>query len=93
MNKNNNTNNAPRSSDGSLAKIAKGGLPLSGSEEPFTNSVYGSEKWGKRNNNCYGFALDWFKASENRKLQPGELSKTLKPYDDLTDPAVLKKRS
>jgi hypothetical protein len=92
MNKNNNANNIPRSFDGSAAKLVSGGLPLSGSEEPFTNFVYGGERWGKRNNNCYGFALDWFKSSENRKLQPGELSKTLKPYDDLTDPAVLKKK-
>lgn len=93
MNKNNTVNNAPRSSDGSFAKMAKGGLPLSGSEEPFTNAVYGSEKWGKRNNNCYGFAIDYFKASENRKLQPGGLSKTLKPYDDLTDPKTLKEKT
>ncbi len=92
MNKNN-ANNAPRSSDGSLAKLVKGGLPLSGSEEPFTNYVYGSEKWGKRNNNCYAFAIDWLKASEKRKLQPGELSKTLTPYDDLTDPKVLKEKT
>lgn len=89
----NKANNVPRSSDGSVAKLVKGGLSLSGAEEPFTNYVYGSEKWGKRNNNCYGFALDWFKASENRKLQPGELSKTLKPYDDLTSPKVLKERT
>jgi hypothetical protein len=93
MNKNNNMNNAPRSFDGSPAKLVKGGLPLSGSEEPFTSYVYGSEKWGKRNNNCYGFAIDYFKASEQRKLQPGELSKTLKPYDDLTDPKTLKERT
>ena len=88
----NKTNNVPRSTDGSVAKLVKGGLPLSGSEEPFTNYVYGDEKWGKRNNNCYGFAIDWFKASEKRKLQPGELSKTLKPYDDLTVPKILKEK-
>lgn len=88
----NKANNVPRSSDGSIAKLVKGGLPLSGSEEPFTNYVYGSEKWGKRNNNCYAFAIDWLKASEKRKLQPGELSKTLTPYDDLTNPKILKER-
>ena len=93
MNNANNTNNIPRSFDGSLAKLVSGGLPLSGSEEIFTNYVYGSEKWGKKNNNCYGFAIDYFKASENRKLQPGELSKTLKPHDDLTDPKILKERT
>lgn len=95
MNKNknkNNSNNVPRSFDGSVAKLAANGLPLSGSEETFTNFVYGSEKWGKRNNNCYGFAIDYFKSSENKKLQPGELSKTLTSYDDLTDPKTLKQR-
>jgi hypothetical protein len=91
MNKNN--TNVPRSSDGSFSKLVKGGLPQSGSEEPFTNFVYGNEKWGKRNNNCYAFAIDWLKATEKRKLQPGELSKTLTPYDDLTDPKVLKERT
>jgi hypothetical protein len=93
MNNANNTKNAPKSFDGTLAKLVKGGLPLSGSEEPFTNYVYGGDRWGKRNNNCYGFAIDFFKATENRKLQPGELSKTLKPYDDLTSPKVLKERT
>jgi hypothetical protein len=88
----NKTNNVPRSSDGSLAKLVKGGLPLSGAEEPFTNFVYGGDRWGKRNNNCYGFAIDFFKASENRKLQPGEISKTLKSRDDLTDSKILKER-
>lgn len=92
MNKNNNANNAPKSFDGSLAKLVKGGLPLSGAEEPFTNYVYGSDRWGKKNNNCYAFAIDFFKASENKKLQPGELSKTLKSYDDLTDPKTLKEK-
>jgi len=84
--------NVPRSTNGSPARLVKGGLPLSGAEEPFTNYTYGSERWGKRNNNCYGFAIDYFKASENKKLQPGELSKTLKKDDDLTDPATLKSR-
>lgn len=88
----NKANNVPRSSNGSMAKVVKGGLPLSGAEEPFTNFVYGSERWGKRNNNCYGFAIDYFKASENRKLQPGEISKTLKSYDDLTNPKILKEK-
>lgn len=88
----NKANNVPRSSDGSVAKLMKGGLPLSGAEEPFTNYVYGGDRWGKRNNNCYGFAIDFFKASENRKLQPGELSKTLKSHDDLTDSKILKER-
>ena len=84
-------NNVPRSSDGSASKLVKGGLPLSGAEEPCTNFVYGGDRWGKRNNNCYAFAIDWFKASENRKLQPGQLSKSSKFYDNLTDPKTLKK--
>ena len=65
-------------------------LPLSGSEEPFTNFVYGS-KTGKKSNNCYAFAIDWLE-NKNKKLQPGELSKTLKPTDDLTNPKTLKER-
>ena len=88
----NKTNNVPKSFDGSAAKLVSGGLPLSGSEEPFTDLVYGSEKWGKRNNNCYAFAIDYFKASDHKKLQPGDLSKTLKSNDDLTDPKVLKEK-
>lgn len=88
----NKANNVPRSFDGSIAKLVKGGLPLSGAEEPFTNFVYGSERWAKFHNNCYGFAIDWFKSTENKKLQPGELSKTLKSRDNLTDPKTLKTR-
>lgn len=65
-------------------------LPNSGSEEPFTDFVYG--KWGKRHNNCYAFAIDYFRGKMNKKLQPGELSKTLKQDDDLTDPKTLKDR-
>ncbi|ABT15453.1 hypothetical protein FR483_N168R [Paramecium bursaria Chlorella virus FR483] len=67
-------------------------LPLSGSEENFTDFVYGSSRWGKKNNNCYAFALDWFRAGGQNKLQPGQLSKTLKSDDDLTDPKTLKAR-
>ncbi|AGE49301.1 hypothetical protein ATCVBr0604L_852L [Acanthocystis turfacea Chlorella virus Br0604L] len=65
-------------------------LPLSGSEEPFTDFVYGSGI-GKQSNNCYSFAIDWY-GKNKKKLQPGEISKTLKPDDDLTDPKVLKER-
>ena len=67
-------------------------LPLSGSEENFTDFVYGSDSFGKQHNNCYGFALDWFRGGGKQKLQPGQLSKTLKPDDDLTQPKVLKER-
>jgi hypothetical protein len=88
----NTSNNVPKSFDGTTSKLVKGGLPLSGAEEPFTNFVYGGNRWGKKNNNCYGFAIDFFKASENRKLQPGQLSKSLKFYDNLTDPKTLKEK-
>jgi hypothetical protein len=65
-------------------------LPTSGSEELFTDFVYGSGI-GKQSNNCYSFAIDWF-GKNKRKLQPGEISKTLKKDDDLTDPKILKER-
>jgi len=82
-----------KSFNGSSTKPAKGVPKLSGSEEPFTNFVYGSDKWGKKNNNCYAFAIDYFRPNMNKKLQPGELSKTLKKDDDLTDPKTLKERT
>jgi hypothetical protein len=65
-------------------------LPLSGSEETFTDFVFGSPS-GRRSNNCYSFAIDWLE-NKNKKLQPGEISKTLKNNDDLTDPKTLKAR-
>ena len=68
-------------------------LPTSGSEEPFTEYVYGSDRWGKGNNNCYAYSIDWFKGAQNKKLQMGEIAKTLRPEDDLTDKKVLKKRT
>lgn len=48
-------------------------LPLSGSEELFTNVTYGSRR-GVDNNNCYGWAIGDYRNSGNRKLQPGNLS-------------------
>jgi hypothetical protein len=71
--------------------MSRSNLPLSGSEELFTDFVYGS-KTGKKSNNCYAFAIDWLE-NKNKKLQPGELSKTLRPEDDLTDAKVLKTRA
>ncbi len=59
------------------------GLPLSGSEEQFTEGVYGS-KQGIGSNNCYAFATDWYRDGGKRKLQPGELSGAVKPGDDAT---------
>lgn len=65
-------------------------LPTTGTEEPFTPFVYG---FGveKRSNNCYAFAIDHLE-KKFKKLQPGELSKTSKKDDDLTDPKTLKER-
>ena len=87
-----NSNNVPRSVDGTPAKLVRGGLPLSGAEEPFSNFVYGSETFAKKRANCYSFAIDLFKTF-GYKLQPGELSKTLKPTDDLTNAKTLKERT
>jgi hypothetical protein len=49
-------------------------LPLSGSEETFTNATYGSRK-GKGNNNCYSWAIDDYTNTGAHKLQPGNLSR------------------
>lgn len=48
-------------------------LPTSGSEAIFTDQVYGTPT-GKRNNNCYAWALDEYRNSGGIKLQPGNLS-------------------
>ena len=48
-------------------------LPTSGSEAVFTDQVYGTPT-GKRNNNCYAWALDEYRNSGGIKLQPGNLS-------------------
>lgn len=48
-------------------------LPVSGSEQVFTNATYGSRR-GKGNNNCYAWAIDKYANSGNRKLQPGNMS-------------------
>ncbi len=49
-------------------------MPLSGSETTYTNITYGTKR-GIGNNNCYGWALDVYKNSGTRKLQPGNLSR------------------
>ena len=90
MNKNVDT---VKSFNGTPTKPARGVPKMSGSEEPFTSFVYGTDRWGKTNNNCYAFAIDYFRGTMNKKLQPGELSKTLKRDDDLTDPQILKERT
>lgn len=48
-------------------------LPLSGSEETYTDLVYGSPR-GRGNNNCYAYAIDSYSNSGGRKLQPGNAS-------------------
>lgn len=50
-------------------------LPLSGSEDTYTDLTYGSGR-GKGNNNCYGYAIDYYRNSGNDKLQPGNVSRT-----------------
>ena len=90
MNKNVDT---VKSFNGTPTKPARGVPKMSGSEEPFTDFIYGTDRWGKKNNNCYAFAIDYFRGNMNKKLQPGELSKTLKRDDDLTDPKILKERT
>ena len=82
-----------RSFNGTSTTPAKGVPKVSGSEEPFTDFVYGTDRWGKKNNNCYAFAIDYFRGNLNKKLQMGELAKTLRRNDDLTDPKILKQRT
>jgi hypothetical protein len=67
-------------------------LPMSGSEEMFTDFVYGSPK-DIRNNNCYGMAIDAHLEVGNHKVQPGEISGTYTPRDDLTQCPLLRKRT
>lgn len=52
-----------------------GRLPLSGSEDTYTDLVYGTRR-GKGNNNCYGYAIDRYRNSGSNKLQPGNVSKS-----------------
>lgn len=88
--------------DGKKAKEKKGkktpgstasaALPLSGSEKEYTDLVWGSPE-GVTGNNCYGYALGVYRDGGYDKLQPGELAKTSKPGDDLTDCATLRKRT
>lgn len=55
------------------ARAAVQALPLSGSEDVYSNAVYGSTR-GKGNNNCYAWAIDEYRNSGNDKLQPGNMS-------------------
>lgn len=68
------------------------GLPQSGSEEEFTQAVYGSAR-GKASNNCYAFAVDMYEDGGHKKLQPGELSGNVESTDDLTQCPKLNERA
>lgn len=48
-------------------------LPLSGTEETFSDIAYGTSR-GVKNNNCYAYALGHYENSGGVKLQPGNLS-------------------
>lgn len=56
-----------------VARSAARALPLSGSEDVFSDAVYGSAR-GKGNNNCYAWAMDEYRNSGDDKLQPGNMS-------------------
>ena len=49
-------------------------LPLSGTENTFTDVVYGARVGGEDENNCYGFATDRYRDTGHLKLQPGNVS-------------------
>ena len=67
-------------------------LPVSGSEQPFTNLVYSTRR-GKVNNNCYAYALDAYKNGGGNKMQPGNRSPGASLGSlDLRDCADLKRR-
>lgn len=73
-------------------KAAASKLPSSGSEETYTNKVYGSNK-GRKNNNCYAWAIGHYRNSGGVKLQPGDLAKlsgnlSLKSCKDLKKRAL-----
>jgi hypothetical protein len=78
----------PATSTGRRAATRK--LPTSGSEETYTNFVYGSPK-GKVNNNCYAWAIGHYRNSGGVKLQPGDLSGALSDMS-LSSCKDLKKR-
>lgn len=58
-----------------VATAAARRLPLSGSEEPFSDMSLFSARRGKDNNNCYAWAIDKYANSGDTKLQPGNLSR------------------
>ena len=75
---------------GAYKKMRAGtGMRPSGSEEQFTEGVYGS-KHGVGSNNCYAFAVDWYRDGGRRKLQPGELSGTAANVDATQCPNLMR---
>ena len=70
---------------------SRGKLPLSGSEETYTNTKYGSQR-GIKNNNCYAWAIGHYANRGGVKLQPGDLAH-LGGNMSLTSCKDLKKRA
>ena len=56
------------------ANRARNVLPLSGSEETYTNMKFGSPR-GIKNNNCYAWAIGHYDNAGGVKLQPGDLAR------------------
>lgn len=66
-------------------------LPVSGAEDVYTYGLFASPK-GKGNNNCYAWAIDAYRDSGSRKLQPGNES-ALGGQLDLSSCAALRARA
>lgn len=58
---------------------------------PYTNAVYGTPD-GIDNNNCYSYAIDYYRPEGSTKLQPGDISGTLTSPLSLRTCDKLKKR-
>lgn len=68
----------------------KNSMPLSGSEETFSELVYGTTR-GRLGNNCYQWAIDAYSDRANFKLQPGEIA-GIETDIDLSDCRDIKRR-
>jgi hypothetical protein len=69
---------------------SKNNMPLSGSEETFSEGTYGTTK-GRLGNNCYQWAIDAYSDRKNFKLQPGQIA-GIDTDIDLSDCRDLKRR-
>ena len=69
---------------------SKNNMPLSGSEETFSEDTYGTTK-GRLGNNCYQWAIDAYSDRKNFKLQPGQIA-GIDTDIDLSDCRDLKRR-